>query len=244
MRTEHTRPFVSTPHSCLYSAFAAALVAPAYAQDTTAGDRQAQLAPVTVSGPRTTGSRTEASGSAKYAQPLLDVPQTITVVPGQVLQEQNALSLQQALSNVSGITFNAGEGGAGSGDSINIRGFSANANLQIDGLRDSGQNNRSDLFNMESVEVIKGPNSVFGGAGTSGGSINLISKQPKAHDFTEADAGLGMASYRRLTLDANRVLAGGKARHHLQAALGGGTLAGPGIEFAHARDPQLLPPER
>lgn len=217
MRTAHllSRPFVSGPQSCLFSVFAAALVTPAYAQDATADERQVQLAPLTVSGQRSTGSRTEASESAKYAKPLLDVPQTITVVPGQVLQEQNALSLQQALSNVSGITFNAGEGGAGSGDSINIRGFSANANLQIDGLRDSGQKSRSDLFNTESVEVIKGPNSVFGGAGTSGGSINMISKQPKAHDFTEADAGLGTASYRRLTLDTNRVLAGGKAAMRL-----------------------------
>ena len=116
-----------------------------------------QLAPVTVSGQAVTGSKTDVSGSAKYAVPLLDVPQTITVVPRQVLDEQNALSLKQALSNVSGITFNAGEGGGGSGDSINIRGFSANANMQVDGLRDSAQTSRSDLFNLDSVEVIKGP---------------------------------------------------------------------------------------
>ena len=210
MRTSdcRSRPFVSGPQSCLYSVFAAALVTPAYAQDVSSEDRQVQLAPVTVSGPRTTGSRTEASDSVKYAKPLLDVPQTITVVPGQVLQEQNALSLQQALSNVSGITFNAGEGGAGSGDSINIRGFSANANMQVDGLRDSAQTSRSDLFNLEAVEVIKGPNSVFGGAGTSGGSINMVSKQPKAEAFTHLGAGLGTDRYRRLTLDTNQPLEG------------------------------------
>lgn len=207
---------VSSPHSCLYSALAAALVAPVYAQGSGADGRLgAQMAPVTVTGERSAGSRTESSSSAKYATPLLEVPQTITVVPGQLLQEQNALSLQQALSSVSGITFNAGEGGAGSGDSINIRGFSANANIQVDGLRDSAQNSRTDLFNMESVEVIKGPNSVFGGAGTSGGSINLISKQPKKDDFTEASLGLGSAAYKRLTLDTNRVLAGGNAAMRL-----------------------------
>ncbi|MCB2822685.1 TonB-dependent receptor plug domain-containing protein, partial [Listeria monocytogenes] len=81
-------------------------------------------------------------------------------------------------------TFNAGEGGGGSGDSINIRGFSANANMQVDGLRASAQTSRSDLFILEAVEVINGPNSVFGGAGTSGGSINMVSKQPKAEAFT------------------------------------------------------------
>ena len=116
--------------------------------------------------------------------------------------------LRQVLSNVSGITFNAGEGGGGSGDSINIRGFSANANMQMDGLRDSAQTSRSDLFNLEAVEVIKGPNSVFGGAGTSGGSINMVSKQPKAEAFTHLGAGLGTDRYRRLTLDTNQPLEG------------------------------------
>lgn len=146
------------------------------------------------------------SASAKYAVPLLDVPQTVTVVPRQILREQNALGLRRALSNISGISFNAGEGGGGSGDSINIRGFSANANLQIDGLRDSAQTRRSDLFNLEQVEVIKGPSSVFGGAGTTGGAINLITKLPLADSFTELGAGVGTDRYRRLTLDTNQQL--------------------------------------
>src|SRR5690606_17146196 len=139
---------------------------------------------------------------------LLETPQTVNVVPPEVIREQQALSLRQVLSNVSGITFNAGEGGGGSGDSINIRGFSANANMQIDGLRDSAQTSRTDTFNIEQVEVIKGPNSVFGGAGTTGGSINIISKQPLLRDFAEIGAGLGTDGYHRLTLDANQTLEG------------------------------------
>lgn len=146
------------------------------------------------------------SASAKYAVPLLDVPQTVTVVPRQILREQNALGLRRALSNISGISFNAGEGGGGSGDSINIRGFSANANLQIDGLRDSAQTSRSDLFNLEQVEVIKGPSSVFGGAGATGGAINLITKLPLDDSFTDLGAGVGTDRYRRLTLDTNQPL--------------------------------------
>lgn len=152
--------------------------------------------------------RAEHSASAKYAAPLLDVPQTVTVIPQRVIREQGALSLRQTLSNVSGITFNAGEGGGGSGDSINIRGFNADANLQVDGLRDSPQMNRTDTFNLERIEVIKGPNSVFGGAGTTGGSINMITKQPLAESFTRLGAGLGTDSYRRLTLDTNQPLEG------------------------------------
>lgn len=153
-------------------------------------------------------SRTEYSASSKYVAPLLDTPQTITVVSPKVIQEQQALSLRQVLSNVSGITFNAGEGGGGSGDSINIRGFSANSNIQIDGLRDSAQTSRTDTFNVEQVEVIKGPNSVFGGAGTTGGSINIISKQPQDQAFTRLGGSIGTDNYYRLTLDTNQPLEG------------------------------------
>ncbi|AIL63175.1 TonB-dependent receptor [Pseudomonas alkylphenolica] len=152
--------------------------------------------------------KTEHSASSKIATSLLDTPQTITVVPAQVIQEQQALSLRQVLSNVSGITFNAGEGGGGSGDSINIRGFSANSNIQIDGLRDSAQTNRTDTFNVEQVEVIKGPNSVFGGAGTTGGSINIISKQPQDRAFTRLGGSVGTDNYYRMTLDSNQPLEG------------------------------------
>lgn len=185
----------------------AACSSPALAEDAARKDDPLELGADTVTGEQAS-SRVERSASAKYAVPLLDTPQTVTVVPQKVIQEQNALSLRQVLSNVSGITFNAGEGGGGSGDSINIRGFSANANMQVDGLRDSAQTSRSDLFNLEAVEVIKGPNSVFGGAGTSGGSINMVSKQPKAEAFTHLGAGLGTDRYRRLTLDTNQPLEG------------------------------------
>ncbi len=177
---------------------------------TAAGERQnvLQLDNIKVEAEEGKGYKTERSSSAKYVAPLLDTPQTITVVPPKLIQEQQALSLRQVLSNVSGITFNAGEGGGGSGDSINIRGFSANSNLQIDGLRDSAQTNRSDTFNIEQVEVIKGPNSVFGGAGTTGGSINLVSKQPKNQAFTRLGGSLGTDNYYRLTLDSNQPLEG------------------------------------
>ncbi|AUG41069.1 TonB-dependent siderophore receptor [Pseudomonas chlororaphis] len=177
---------------------------------TAAGERQnvLQLDNIKVEAEEGKGYKTERSSSAKYVAPLLDTPQTITVVPPKLIQEQQALSLRQVLSNVSGITFNAGEGGGGSGDSINIRGFSANSNMQIDGLRDSAQTNRSDTFNVEQVEVIKGPNSVFGGAGTTGGSINLVSKQPKNQAFTRLGGSLGTDNYYRLTLDSNQPLEG------------------------------------
>nr|WP_206063607.1 TonB-dependent siderophore receptor [Oceanimonas sp. MB9] len=179
----------------------ASLAVPAHAQEDVT-----RLDTVLVKESREQGYKTEASASSKYVKPLLDTPQTVTVVPKEVIKEQQALSLRQVLSNVSGITFDAGEGGGGSGDKINIRGFSANSNMQIDGLRDSSQNNRTDTFNIEQVEVLKGPNSVFGGAGTTGGAINQVSKAPQQRDFAEIGASLGTDEYRRMTLDANTTL--------------------------------------
>lgn len=170
--------------------------------------RAVELDSVTVTGTQAEGYKTSTSASPKYTAPLLDTPQTISVVPQKVIEEQQALSLRQVLSNVSGITFTAGEGGGGSGDSINIRGFGANANMQIDGLRDSTQTNRTDTFNIEAVEVIKGPNSVFGGSGTTGGSINQVTKQPLGRDFTRIGGSLGTDNYHRLTLDSNQTLDG------------------------------------
>lgn len=194
----------SPPPRRLRSAFlaAAALSASAAAQNVP------QLDPISVNASPEAGPKVDRSASPKYVKPLLDTPQTITIIPDTLTEEQNAHSLRRALSNVSGITFNAGEGGGGSGDNIYIRGFSASSNIQVDGLRDTAQNRRSDLFNMESVEVIKGPNSVFGGAGTTGGGVNLISKRPKQEDFIHGQAGLGVPRYGRVALDINQQLQG------------------------------------
>ena len=165
-----------------------------------------ELGSVTVKGQQDEGYKVDSASSPKYTAPLLDTPQTITVVPAEVIKEQNALSLRQVLSNVSGITFAAGEGGGGLGDSINIRGFSANSNILIDGLRDTAQSSRSDAFNLEAVEVVKGPSSVYSGAGTTGGSINIVSKAPQAQAFKRASVGIGTDNYKRLTADINQPL--------------------------------------
>ncbi|MDP3815672.1 TonB-dependent siderophore receptor [Pseudomonas sp.] len=151
--------------------------------------------------------KVDSASSPKYTAPLLDTPQTITVVPAAVIKEQNALSLRQVLGNVSGITFGAGEGGA-YGDSINIRGFSATNNIMLDGLRDSANMTRSDMFNLEMVEVVKGPSSVYAGAGATAGSINMVSKAPSLRARNSLQAGLGTDGYHRLAADINQPLEG------------------------------------
>jgi len=152
-----------------------------------------------------------APSSPKYTQPLLDTPQAISVVPSDVIKGQNLLSLRDILSTLPGITFGAGEGGGGYGDSINLRGFSANSDISVDGVRDSAQYSRTDPFNLDQVEVVNGANSVYSGSSSIGGSINLISKRAQADDFVRLSGGLGSDAYRRVTLDANQQINDGTA---------------------------------
>lgn len=150
-----------------------------------------------------TGDRQKTVESPKATQPLLDTPQTVTVISDQVLRKQNLLTLRDALTIVPGITFGAGEGGGGYGDSINLRGYSANNDITIDGVRDSAQYSRTDPFNLQQIEVYNGANSVFNGSGSVGGTINLVTKTPRPDDLTILQAGIGTDDYYRGAVDTN-----------------------------------------
>ncbi|MFA7263990.1 MAG: TonB-dependent siderophore receptor [Caulobacter sp.] len=152
------------------------------------------------------GARPNRPSSTKATAAPLDTPQTVTVVSDRTIRDQNLLTLRDILQTVPGITFGAGEGGGGYGDSINLRGYSANNDVTTDGLRDSAQYSRTDPFNLQQIEVINGANSVYAGAGSVGGSINLVSKAPRIADTTLVSVGAGTDGYGRFTLDANRML--------------------------------------
>ena len=141
--------------------------------------------------------------SAKSTAPLLDTPQTITIIDNVTLKKQNLLTLRDALSTLPGITFGAGEGGGGFGDSINLRGYSANTDITIDGVRDSAQYSRSETFDLQQIEVYNGANSVFNGSGSVGGTINLVSKLPQRNDLTVISPSIGTDNYYRGTIDSN-----------------------------------------
>jgi catecholate siderophore receptor len=117
-----------------------------------------------------------AGGTGRATAPLLSTPQTVTVVPQQIIREQASSTVMDALRNVPGITFRAGEGGA-QGDVPYIRGFDARNDIFRDGVRDPGWYTR-DSFAVDSVEVLKGPSSFMFGRGSTGGVINLNSKWP------------------------------------------------------------------
>ncbi|TAJ69343.1 MAG: TonB-dependent siderophore receptor [Phenylobacterium sp.] len=159
----------------------------------------------TISGIDVEGQVMKQNNPKVTARPL-DNPQTVTVVGRGTIEAQNLLSLRDILSTVPGITFGAGEGGGGFGDSINLRGYSANNDITYDGVRDSAQYSRSDPFNVEQIEITNGSNSVYSGAGSVGGTINIVSKRPTARNSSVLTAGVGTENYYRAALDANHKL--------------------------------------
>jgi len=150
-----------------------------------------------------TGTLATEVESPKATAPVVDTPQTVTVISQETLRQQNLLTLRDALSTIPGITFGAGEGGGGYGDSINLRGYSANNDLTVDGVRDAAQYSRTDPFNLQQIEVYNGANSVFNGSGSVGGTINLVSKIPFARNATTVQAAVGTDNYYRGSIDSN-----------------------------------------
>lgn len=144
--------------------------------------------------------------SPKYVRPNLETPQTISVISGDVIATQGATSLRDVLRNTPGITFQAGEGGGGlPGDTFSMRGFSSGNDITVDGIREVGAYTR-DSFNLEQVEVVKGPTSATAGRGSTGGSINLVTKSPGSEASRSATAGVGSEGYTRATVDMNEPL--------------------------------------
>jgi len=132
-----------------------------------------------------------------------DAPQSISIVSKDVMEQQAASSLRDVLRNVSGISMAAGEGGGGpGGDNLTLRGFGARNDIFVDGIRDFASYTR-DTFNTEQVEVAKGPASAQTGRGSTGGYINLFSKQPQLMSFVSGTAGAGLPEYGRATIDVN-----------------------------------------
>jgi catecholate siderophore receptor len=146
--------------------------------------------------------------SDKYATSLTETPQTIQVIPRTLLDEQGATTLTDALRNVPGITMQAGEGGGASntsGDMFNMRGFSANNSLFVDGVRDDGMLAR-DVFNLEQVEVFSGPTGSDVGRTNAAGYINLATKVPQRDGARSGSVTFGSESQVRVTADLNQPL--------------------------------------
>jgi catecholate siderophore receptor len=137
--------------------------------------------------------------SDKLPGDLQNTPQSVTVVSAELMQAQAATRLEDALKNVPGITLNAGEGAA-RGDTVNLRGFSAFNDFFLDGIRDAAVYTR-DSFDLESVEVVKGPSAILFGRGSTGGAINQVSKAPTLTPLDSVTLDFGTNDEYRATTD-------------------------------------------
>lgn len=188
--------------------FAVPLLVPhiAHAADVADTTSRTVMPTVTVVGQGEGTLQVKAVSSDKFTAPLLDTPRSVTVIPAELIKETQAATLSDALRTVPGISFKGGDAfGAPGGDHPTMRGFDSTSSMFIDGMRSAGAQSR-ETFDVEQVEVVKGPSSVYTGRGSVGGSINVVSKTAKAEDFLNAGLGYGSDGYVRGTLDVNRQL--------------------------------------
>ncbi len=148
-----------------------------------------------------TASVTNDVALTKFTEPLIETPQSVSVVPQFAMKDQAVSTLRDALRNVPGISLAAGEAGA-QGDNLTIRGFTARNDIFLDGIRDFGSYYR-DSFNYEQVEALEGPAGIQFGRGSTGGVVNQESKVPAVKQFVNVQAQFGTDRTRRITADIN-----------------------------------------
>jgi catecholate siderophore receptor len=162
------------------------------------------LSPFVVDATRESGYQATTTTVGKIPQQPRDIPQSLSIITEQLMQDRNATTVVEALRNVPGVTFNAGEGGR-NGDNITIRGFSAVGDLYLDTIRDVAQYNR-DTFNLSEIDVLRGAASMLFGRGSTGGVVNQVSKVPYLMNQSTAAVTVGMYDYVRVTADVNNIV--------------------------------------
>ena len=135
--------------------------------------------------------------STRTETPLLDVPQSISVVTQDQIRDQNISNMGEAVRYVPGVNIQQGEGNR---DQITIRGNSTTADFFIDGARDDAQYFR-DFYNIDRIEFLKGPNAMAFGRGGSGGLVNRVSKIADGEQRREVVASGGSFDNRRIEAD-------------------------------------------
>jgi iron complex outermembrane recepter protein len=150
---------------------------------------------IVVTGEQESYAVPNASVGTRTDAPLRDIPQSIQVVPRQVIEDQGATEVDEVLRNVSGISQVDGL--------FSIRGFDATDNFFSDGARVEGSFRRTNLnlSNIEQVEVLKGPASVLYGNGEPGGTINFVTEQPLKEPAYAITGTIGNFDFYRSTID-------------------------------------------
>jgi catecholate siderophore receptor len=143
--------------------------------------------------------------SPKFSQPILNTPKSITVLTKELLEDKDATSLKEVARTTPGVTLGTGEGGNAFGDRFFIRGFDARNDVFVDGIRDPAVSVRENFF-TEQIEILKGPSSTIDGRGTTGGALNIVTKQAEDKSFYNTETTIASDSTRRVTLDVNQVI--------------------------------------
>src|SRR4051812_3832243 len=167
-------------------------------------------------GPVTGYRATRSSTATKTDTPLREVPASVTVVPSRLMRDQAMQSMGDVFRYVPGVLMHQGEGNR---DQVIIRGNSTTADFYVNGVRDDAQIFR-DLYNVERVEVLKGPAGMIFGRGGAGGVVNRVTRQPVFDHVGEANLTLGSNDQRRSTLDYGNKL-GDSAAYRLNAMVEG-----------------------
>jgi catecholate siderophore receptor len=203
--------------------FAAALLAgtsPAIAADVTSdtnaeGSETGDSASETADQPQTivvTGQRSEygarsTSTATRTNTDIRNIPQALTVISEKQIEDQAIRSVAELLTFVPGATPGTGESNR---DTFTLRGNSTTADFFIDGVRDDVQYFR-DFYNVDRVEVIKGPNAMIFGRGGGGGIVNRVMKRPTFGEYREALTSTDSFGGLRLTGDFDHALGSGLA---------------------------------
>jgi len=202
VRTVGAAVLLSLAHGAAASDVPADIAAPP--QQAKVNDAQA-LPGMQVDADRGSDYRVDKVSSPKFTQSLLDTTQTIQVIGKALIQQQGATTLTEALRNSPGVgTFFVGENGStNTGDSIYMRGFDTSGSIFVDGVRDIGTVSR-DVFNIEQVEVTKGPDGTEYGRTAPTGAVNLVTKQPVLGNGISGSVQVGSGQRRRATADWNQ----------------------------------------
>ena len=190
--------------SCIALAFATLFTNPAFANDaaTDAEMSYDDRNTIIVTGASDGYVASNSITATKTDTPLLDIPQTINVVTREQLDDQAHHSLGDVLRYIPGTTVGQGEGNR---DQITLRGQNTTADFFLDGVRDDVQYYRG-LYNIERVEILKGPYALIFGRGGGGGIINRVQKSPQTETFYAGQASINSFGAYDFSADLNAPL--------------------------------------
>lgn len=162
-------------------------------------EASAEIADGPVEGYRASRSAT----GTKTDTALIETPVSVQVISREVMDDQQILTLGDAIKNVSGVYTRQGPDG-NTMDSFNIRGFEVDSygGSYLDGVKDFSRAPK-ETAGLERIEVLKGPAAIMYGRIEPGGMVNRVSKTPQVDEFTKLQQQVGTDNYYRTTLDSN-----------------------------------------